>query len=135
MRKNLVASLSVVLLAVALVFAGGGAKGKWDKAAALEKMKTELNLSPQQVSQLDALYTELEPLMTKVDNLYKELEGLKASSTPNEAAISAKKTELAAAKSELKSKKRTGYQRILTAEQFAKWEQMMKAYKPEHPKQ
>jgi hypothetical protein len=133
MRKNLVATFCLVLLAVALVFAGG-AKGKWDKAAALEKMRTELNLSFQQVSQLDALYTELEPLRVKVDSLYKEVESLKASSTPNEAGISAKKAELMAAKSELKSKRQAGYQRILTAEQLSKLDEMMKAQAAEHAK-
>lgn len=133
MRKHFVTTICLVLLAVALVFAGGE-KGKWDKAAAVEKMRTELSLSPQQVTQLETLYTELEPLMAKADALYKELERLKASSTPDEAAISAKQAELAAAKSELKSKKHAGYQRILTSEQFAKLEQMKKAYSAEHTK-
>lgn len=133
MRKNFFATICLVLLAVALVFAGGG-KGKWDKAAAVEKMRTELSLSSQQVTQLEALYTELEPLMAKVDTLHKELERLKASSTPDAATISAKQAEFAAAKSELKSKKHAGYQRILTSEQFAKWEQMKKAHMAEHTK-
>ncbi len=133
MRKHFVATVCVALLSVALVFAGGG-KDKWDKAAAVEKMRTELNLSPQQVTQLEAFYTELQPLLAKADALHKELERLKAGPNPDQAPISAKEGELTAAKSELKSKKQAGYQRILTSEQLAKLEQMKKAYAAEHTK-
>jgi hypothetical protein len=123
-KKTIVLAGLVVILVAAMSLTAGG-----DKAAKLAKMKADLNLSDQQVSQIDAKITQLQPLGERVYALKDELKALQAASTPDQKAISAKESELMAAKKEYTEKWNAALKSVLSAEQWAKYEQMQSSYK------
>ena len=118
----LLVGVAVILVAAMTLVAGG------DKAAKLAKLKADLNLSDQQVSQLDAKMTQMEPLSASIGTLKDELKALQGASTPDTKAISAKESELMAAKKEYKEKWNAALKSVLSADQWAKYEQTQSNY-------
>lgn len=120
-RNHVLMALAFVLVASLSVWAGGAGKGKGDDLA---KLKTELNLTDTQVTQLQQKLNELAPMAESVKALHGELKALKGAATPDQAAIQAKQTQLDAAKKEWKEQRKAAFQAVLTAEQWAKYEAM-----------
>ncbi len=125
--------LTVALLAAAVVaYAGEGtAKSgggeKMDKAAHMAKMKAELNLTDQQAQQAEKAMEELHPLHERVMAAHNDLVEAKKANAGKDV-IAQKGAALAAAKKELNSAREDRFRAILTAEQFAKWKEMVAAH-------
>jgi hypothetical protein len=126
LREKIVLAV-VVMLAIAVSAAAGG-----DKMA---KLKAELNLTDQQVAQLEQKTDTLKPLLDRVYALKSDLKALKESSSPDPKAVSAKEEELMAAKKEYHSKWEAALKSVATPEQWTKYESMEAEHKkPESAK-
>ena len=123
MKSKKTILLAAVVLVAAMALVAGG-----DKAGKLAKLKADLNLSDQQVSQLDAKMTQMEPLGARIGTLKDELKALQGASTPDTKAISAKESELMAAKKESKEKWAAALKSVLSTDQWVKYEQMQSNY-------
>ena len=123
MKSKKTILLATIVLVAAMALVAGG-----DKAGKLAKLKADLNLSDQQVSQLDAKMTQMEPLSTRIGTLKDELKALQGASTPDTKAISAKEAEMMAAKKEYKEKWTAALKSVLSTDQWAKYEQMQANY-------
>jgi len=121
-KTMLLAGLAVLLVAAMTLTAGG------DKAGKLAKLKADLNLTDQQVSQLDAKMTQLEPLGARIGALKEELKALQSASSPDAKAISAKENQVTEAKKEYKEKWAAALKSVLTSEQMAKYDEMQAKY-------
>ena len=123
MKSKKTILLAAIVLVAAMALVAGG-----DKAGKLAKLKADLNLSDQQVSQLDAKMTQMEPLGARIGTLKDELKALQGASTPDTKAISAKEAEMMAAKKEYKEKWAAALKSVLSTDQWAKYEQMQANY-------
>ena len=71
MKSKKTILLATIVLVAAMALVAGG-----DKAGKLAKLKADLNLSDQQVSQLDSKMTQMEPLGARIGTLKDELKAL-----------------------------------------------------------
>ena len=110
--------LAVALSASASLYSGG------DHSEKLLRLKADLNLTNEQVAQLEEKFVQLEPIIARARTIRTELENLADSPDPDEKAIQAKHAELEKAKKEYKEKVAEIFRSVLTREQFAKWESM-----------
>jgi capsule polysaccharide export protein KpsE/RkpR len=108
MRNRILALGVVVLLAVAVAYAGGDkAKGaKMDPAAKAAWMQKELGLTDAQAEQVKAVF----------ENTGKQMDALKAQGLEGDA--------LKAEKSKVKAEQSAKLKTILTADQWAKYESL-----------
>lgn len=111
MRNRMLAVLVVTLLAVGMAWAGGGEKGKHDPATVAAKYQEKLGLTDNQTAQVQALIQDMNARWAE----------LKASQQDESARHEAKK--------QLKQEYRSRLQSILTADQFARYEQWRAASK------
>ena len=107
------ASLAVVLATAIPMLAGG------DHMA---KMKADLNLTDEQVTQIEQKFEQLKPVKEKAMAIKTELKALEGAASPNQKAIDAKKAELEGVKKEWKAKADSIYRSVLTKEQYAKFQ-------------
>ncbi len=120
--------LLVVLALVVVVSAYAGG----DKAEKLAKLKTELNLTDAQVTQLDQKFTQLDPIVERAKKIKTELSALEAATPQDAKAIDAKRAEMAEVKKEYKAKVASIFRSVLNNEQYAKWEAMNAEYEKSH---
>lgn len=122
-RNSLLATLMVLaLVAVVSAYAGG------DKAEKLAKLKTELNLTDTQVTQLDQKFAQLDPIAERAKKTKTELNALETATPQDAKAIDAKRAEMAEVKKEYKAKVASIFRLVLNNEQYAKWEAMNAEY-------
>jgi len=121
-KTILLAGLAVLLVAAMTLTAGG------DKAEKLAKLKADLNLTDQQVSQLEVKMTQLESVGARIGVLKEELKALQSASSPDAKAISAKENQVTEAKKEYKEKWAAAVKSVLTSEQMAKYDEMQAKY-------
>jgi len=106
-------SLALVLATAIPSLAGG------DHMA---KMKADLNLTDEQVTQIEQKFEQLKPVKEKAMAIKTELKALEGAASPNQKAIDAKKAELEGVKKEWKAKADSIYRSVLTKEQYAKFQ-------------
>jgi len=126
-RNSLLATLMVLaLVGVVSAYAGG------DKAEKLAKLKTELNLTDTQVTQLDQKFAQLDPIVERAKKIKSELNALETATPQDAKAIDAKRAEMAEVKKEYKAKVASIFRSVLNNEQYAKWEAMNAEYEKSH---
>ena len=145
MARKLTAVLAVLLLAALAGFAGEG-KGKMDAASHAAKLKAELNLNADQTTKVETIFADflkkLEPIQTKAHVAREQLNTLRSANPPDAAAIKAKESDLQALKAQkhaLIAERDETLKKVLTPEQFVKFQEMTSAHgkqhmKGEHPK-
>ena len=126
-RNSLLATLMVLaLVGVVSAYAAG------DKAEKLAKLKTELNLTDTQVTQLDQKFAQLDPIVERAKKIKSELNALETATPQDAKAIDAKRAEMAEVKKEYKAKVASIFRSVLNNEQYAKWEAMNAEYEKSH---
>jgi capsule polysaccharide export protein KpsE/RkpR len=110
MHKRTLLLAVVFLLATSLAWAGGG-KGKMDPAAAAAKLQAKLGLTDAQTTQVQALY----------EQTHQQWTALKARADGGE--------DISAEKKQLHQEKMSKLKSILTAEQFARYEELRAEHK------
>lgn len=126
-KKSLLVTLMVLtLVAVVAAHAGG------DKAEKLAKLKTELNLTDAQVTQLDQKFAQLEPIGERYKKIKAELTALETATPQDAKATNLKRAEMAELKKEYKAKVTSIFRSVLNNEQYAKWEAMNAEYEKSH---
>lgn len=126
-KSSMVVTLMVVaLVAVVSAYAGG------DRAQKLAKLKTELNLTDAQVTQLDQRFAQLDPIIERAKKMKAEITALENETPQNTRALEAKRAEMATVKKEYKAKVAFIFRSVLNNEQYAKWEAMNAEYEKAH---
>jgi Spy/CpxP family protein refolding chaperone len=120
----------LVMLALVVVAVSGYAGG--DKAEKLAKLKTELNLTDAQVTQLDQKFAQLDPIVERAKKIKGELNALESATPKDAGAIDAKRAEMTEVKKEYKAKAASIFRSVLNNEQYAKWEAMNAEYEKSH---
>lgn len=120
-----------LLVMLALVVAVSAYAGG-DRAEKLAKLKTELNLTDAQVTQLDQKFAQLDPIVERAKKIKAELNTLETATPQDTKAIEAKRAEMAEVKKEYKAKVASIFRSVLNNEQYAKWEQMNAEYEKSH---
>lgn len=126
-KSSVVITLMVVaLVAVVSAYAGG------DKAEKLAKLKTELNLTDAQVTQLDQKLAQLDPIIERAKGIKAEISALENATPQDAKALEAKRAEMTNVKKEYKAKVASIFRSVLNNEQYAKWEAMNAEYEKAH---
>ena len=128
-KNSLVAVFILLALVVAVSAYAGG-----DKAEKLAKLKTELNLTDAQVTQLDQKFAQLDPIMERAKKMKAEITALENATPQDTKALEAKRAEMAEVKKEYKAKVTSIFRSVLNDEQYAKWEAMNAEYEKAHAK-
>ena len=117
-----------------------GHQGQMDAAAHAENLRTELNLTAEQTEQVESVFAALpaatmekiEPLRTGMQSAHAELRALQSDDGSADAdTIAAKEDELRAIRGEINAlfeERDEALKEILTAEQFAKFQELAKAH-------
>lgn len=140
MTRRIMVAIVAVCLGAFLSFAGEG-KGKMDPASHAAKLKTELNLTAEQTAQVEKVFADsmkkMEPLHAKWQAASDQLNTLRSANPPDTAAIKAKEGELEAIRTQKKAiyaEQEAALKKILTPEQFAKFQELSAAHSHGHKK-
>ena len=126
-----VASILVALCLSVVVSLAGEKHAKMDAAGHVAKLKAELNLNTEQAARVESIFADMEPIQTRWQVTHGELKALRSAGGSDAAAITAKEGELKAIGSErhaLFAERDTALEGILTAEQFAKFQELAAAH-------
>lgn len=130
-----VASVLVALCLSVVVSLAGEKHGRMDAAGHAAKLKAELNLNTEQAAQVESIFADIskrmQPIQTRRGGTHDELKALRSAGDSDAAAIMAKEGELKAIGSErhaLFAERDTALEGILTAEQFAKFQELAAAH-------
>lgn len=123
-------AVTACLSLMAYAGTGTGHHEKMDKASHVAKLKSELNLSADQVAAVEKAFDDTKDLQTRMVTLRKELRELRANKAA-ETVIAAKEAELKAARTELMDKRHAAIRKVLTPEQQEKFDQMVAAHMKE----
>ena len=130
-----VASVLVALCLSVVVSLAGEEHGNMDAAGHVAKLTAELNLNTEQAAQVASIFADIskrmEPIQTRRGVTHDELKALRSAGGSDAAAITAKDGELKAIGSErhaLFAERDTALEGILTAVQFAKFQELAAAH-------
>ena len=126
MRKAIFLSTLALLMTAVAVSLSAGTNG--DHKENFAKMKTELNLTDAQVSELERKFAEIRPQGEDLERRYKaikgEIETLEHATPPDEQAIQDKRSQLETLTREWHEKTAAIFRSVLTQEQLTKLDQM-----------
>lgn len=128
MRRSLSLALCVFLAGL-VGLAGDGQPKKMDIAAHVQKLKTELHLTSEQATKVEALlketHSKLDPITSKVIATNEEIKKLKNADSPDKGEIALKEAalnELNAKKLNPLKERDAQMKAILTDEQFSRYQ-------------
>lgn len=121
-KKEIFLTTLALFLLAAVSLSAGGDKEYW------AKLKKDLSLTDAQVTQLqekfEALHPQGEQLEERMRAIKREMQELERAATPDEKAMREKRDERDRLTKEWKEKKMDIFRSVLSAEQFAKFQDM-----------